>query len=118
MDADYDNTNSVVSQTLSWAAVSLNTDGSLKAGSVGQSQLVSGLFDDIAQDIIDEVQPLVDQAFAPVLAVLRPTERRALTAILRKVVSETESVNAPRARGAPSRARRLRRRGRASAVRG
>jgi len=59
-----------------------------------------------------QTRPLVDQAFAPVLAVLRPT------AILRKVVSETESVNAPRARGAPSRARRLRRRGRASAVRG
>jgi len=65
-----------------------------------------------------QTRPLVDQAFAPVLAVLRPTERRALTAILRKVVSETESVSAPRARGAPSRARRLRRRGRASAVRG
>ena len=43
-------------------ATSLNTDGTLKAGSVGQSQMVSGLFDDIAQDIIDEVQPLVDQA--------------------------------------------------------
>ena len=62
MDADYDNTNSVVSQTLSWVATSLNTDGTLKAGSVGQSQMVSGLFDDIVQDIIDEVQPLVDQA--------------------------------------------------------
>jgi len=62
MDADYDNTNTTLSQTLSWVATSLNTDGSLKTGSVGQSQLVSGLFDDIAQDIIDEVQPLVDQA--------------------------------------------------------
>jgi hypothetical protein len=62
MDADYDNTNTALTQTLSWAATSLNTDGTLKAGSVGQSQMVSGLFDDIAQDIIDEVQPLVDQA--------------------------------------------------------
>jgi hypothetical protein len=62
MDADYDNTNTALTQTLSWAATSLNTDGSLKAGTVGQSQLVSGLFDDIAQDIIAEVQPLVDQA--------------------------------------------------------
>jgi hypothetical protein len=62
MDADYDNTNTALSQTLSWAATSLNTDGTLKAGTVGQSQMVSGLFDDIAQDIIDEVQPLVDQA--------------------------------------------------------
>jgi hypothetical protein len=53
-----------------------------------------------------------------VLAVLRPSERRALTAILRKVVAESEPVNAHRARGGPSRARRLPRRGRASAVRG
>jgi len=65
-----------------------------------------------------QTRPLVDQAFAPVLSVLRPNERRMLTALLRKVVSETESVNAPRARGAPSRARRLPRRGRASASHG
>jgi len=62
MDAEYDRANTAISQTLSWVEVSLNTDGTLKAGSVGQSQMVSGLFDDIAQGIIDEVQPLVDQA--------------------------------------------------------
>ena len=45
-----------------WVQTSLNTDGSLRAATVGQSQLVPGLFDDIGQDIIDEVQPLVDSA--------------------------------------------------------
>ncbi len=65
-----------------------------------------------------QTRPLVDQACAPVLAVLRPNERRALTTLLRKVIVESESVNAPRGRGAPSRARRLPRRGRATAVRG
>jgi hypothetical protein len=82
MDADYDNTNTALSQTLSWVATSLNTDGSLKAGSVGQSQMVSGLFDDIAQGIIDEVQPLVDQAqsFASAAAGSSTTAQAAATA--------------------------------------
>ena len=81
MDADYDNTNTVVSQTLSWVATSLNTDGSLKAGSVGQSQMVSGLFDDIAQDIIDEVQPLVDQAAGSAASALASSHAAQASAI-------------------------------------
>jgi len=65
-----------------------------------------------------QTRPLVDQATAPVLAVLRPTERRSLTQLLRKVVSHPEAVSVPRARGAASRARRLPRRNRASASHG
>ena len=83
MDADYDNTNTALTQTLPKAATSLNTDGTLKAGSVGQSQMVSGLFDDIAQDIIAEVQPLVDQAngsAASALAASTPAQSSATAA--------------------------------------
>ena len=65
-----------------------------------------------------QTRPLVDQATAPVLAVLRPAEQRVLTALLRKVVSLPDAVSAPRARGAPSRARRRPRRGRASGSHG
>jgi hypothetical protein len=62
MDAEYDRGNQSISDTITWASVSLNTDGSLRDAIVGQNNLVSGLFDDVAQGIIDEVQPLVDQA--------------------------------------------------------
>jgi hypothetical protein len=62
MDAEYDRGNQSISDTITWASVSLNTDGSLRDGIVGQNNLVSGLFDDVAQGIIDQVQPLVDQA--------------------------------------------------------
>lgn len=62
LDAEFDRSNTAINQTLTWAGTSLNTDGSLRDGSVKQSTLVSGLFDDVAQSIIDEVQPLVDQA--------------------------------------------------------
>ena len=65
-----------------------------------------------------QMRPLVSEATAPVLAVLRPTEKRVLTAMLQRVVSEPEAVSAPRAREAPSRARRRPRRGRASASHG
>jgi DNA-binding MarR family transcriptional regulator len=65
-----------------------------------------------------QTRPLVDQATAPVLGVLRPAERRLLTTLLRKVVSLPEAVSAPRARGGPARARRRPRRGRASASHG
>jgi DNA-binding MarR family transcriptional regulator len=65
-----------------------------------------------------QTRPLVDQATGPVLAVLRPAERRALTTLLRKVVSLPEAISVPRGRRAPSRARRLPRRGRASASHG
>lgn len=62
LDGEYDRADISITQTIAWVASSLNTDGTLRAGTVGTSQLVSGLFDDVAQGIIDEVQPLVDQA--------------------------------------------------------
>ena len=63
-----------------------------------------------------QTRPLVEQATAPVLAVLRPAERRMLAAFLRKVViARPEDFNVPRARGTASRARALPRRTRASA---
>ena len=64
LDGEFDRTNNAVDGVLDWVATSLNTDGSLRAGTVGQSQLVSGLFDDVAQGIMDDVQPLVDEAQA------------------------------------------------------
>ena len=64
IDSEFDRTNQSVADTLEWAGTSLNTDGSLRDGSVGENQLVPGLFDDIASDAVAEVQPLVDQAHA------------------------------------------------------
>ena len=64
LDAEYDRADTTISQTISWAAVSLLTDGTIRHGVVGKPQLVSGLFDDVAQSVIDQVQPLVDQAEA------------------------------------------------------
>jgi hypothetical protein len=62
MDSEYDRTNQSIADTINYLGVSLNTDGTLATGSVGQQQLVPGLFDFIAQDAIDQVQPLVDEA--------------------------------------------------------
>jgi len=53
-----------------------------------------------------QMRPLVDRATAPVLAVLRLSERRTLAAALRRVVAEPEPLGAPRARGGASPARR------------
>ena len=64
LDAEYDRADTTISQTISWAAVSLLTDGTIRHGVIGKPQLVSGLFDDVAQGIIDDVQPMVDQAGA------------------------------------------------------
>ena len=62
LDAEFDRGNGTQSQTLDWVGTSLNTDGTLRTGIVGEPQLVPGLFDDIANDAVDQVQPLVDQA--------------------------------------------------------
>jgi len=62
-----------------------------------------------------QLRPVVDGATTPVLAVLRPSERRALSGLLRRVVKEPEAISASRSRGEPPRARALRRRSRATA---
>ena len=64
LDAEFDRANGAISQTLDWVGTSLSTDGTLRAGIIGESQLVPGLFDDIADDAVEQVQPLVDQAGA------------------------------------------------------
>src|SRR5215469_3877751 len=62
LDSNFDLSNASIAQIITWANVSLNTDGTLRDGSVGQSTLVAGLFDGISQDVINDVQPLVDEA--------------------------------------------------------
>jgi MarR family transcriptional regulator, lower aerobic nicotinate degradation pathway regulator len=65
-----------------------------------------------------KTRPLVDRATGPVLATLRPAERRVLTALLRRVTEEGEPLSVSRSRAAAPTPRAPRRRGRASAWRG
>lgn len=64
LDAEYDRTNANLNAVSAWVGTSLATDGSLKAATVGQTQLTPGIFDFIASDAIAQVQPLVDEAEA------------------------------------------------------
>jgi hypothetical protein len=64
LDSEFDRANASITDTITWASVTLNSDGSIRDGVVGENNLVSGLFDDVAQGIIDDVQPLVDTAGA------------------------------------------------------
>jgi hypothetical protein len=52
------------SQVIDFVNVSLNTDGTLRSGTVGNAQLKPGLFDGLSAEIIADVQPLVDEAQA------------------------------------------------------
>jgi hypothetical protein len=70
LDGEYDRTNASVAATITWASVSLNTDGTVRDAVIGENNLVSGLFDDVAQGIIDDVRPLVDEANAYASAAL------------------------------------------------
>jgi hypothetical protein len=62
LDAEFDRANNAVTDTIAWANVTLNTDGTLRDGIVGESNLQPDLFDSVASDAIAQVQPLVDQA--------------------------------------------------------
>ena len=62
LDAEYDRANTSITDTINWASTSLNTDGSIRDGIIGENNLIPGLFDDVAQGVIDDVQPLVNQA--------------------------------------------------------
>src|SRR4029077_11642511 len=55
LDGEYDRTNKAISDTIAWAGVSLNSDGSLRPQSVGKDQLLPGLFDHIAEDAVNQV---------------------------------------------------------------
>lgn len=62
LDAEFDRANASIASTITWANTSLNTNGTIRDGIIGKNQMAPGVFDDVANDIIDEVQPLVDQA--------------------------------------------------------
>ena len=62
IDSNFDLTNAAVAAQLTWASVSINSDGTIRDGIIDANNLVPGLFDDVAQDIINTVQPLVDEA--------------------------------------------------------
>lgn len=61
LDAEIDRTNAVLGDTIDWAATSLNTDGTLRPGSVGEQQLKPGLLDGLTDGAVAELQPLVEQ---------------------------------------------------------
>jgi hypothetical protein len=62
LDSNFDLTNLAITQQLAWASISLNSDGTIRDGIIDQNNLVPGLFDQVSQDIIDDVQPLVTEA--------------------------------------------------------
>src|SRR5262249_4794996 len=64
LDAEFDRADNAIGDVIDWTSVSLNTDGSIRDGVIGENNLAPGLFDDVATDAINEVQPLVDQAGA------------------------------------------------------
>lgn len=97
LDSEYDRSNASTQQVITWASVALNTDGTLRDQIVGQNNLVSGLFDDVSQDAIEAVQPLVDQATAASSAALASSQ----TAQAAATASDTSST---RAQGAASNA--------------
>jgi hypothetical protein len=62
LDGEFDRINASATQALAWIATILNTDGTLRPGTVGRAQLQPGLFDKLARDIIGECVAPVDQA--------------------------------------------------------
>jgi|GEM_PF-403019 len=62
-----------------------------------------------------QLRPVVDGATAPVLAVLRPSERRSLSGLLRRVAEQPDRLSASRSPAGARRPRAPRRRSRASA---
>src|SRR5436190_5613425 len=55
LDSEFDRADNAIGAVIDWVGTSLSTDGSLRTGSVGESQLQPGLFDSIGADIIAEV---------------------------------------------------------------
>jgi hypothetical protein len=79
LDAEFDRADNAIADTIDWASTSLNTDGSIRDGIIGQNQLQPDLFSDISGDIIADVQPLVDEA-AAFAAASAPSSTTAATA--------------------------------------
>jgi hypothetical protein len=64
LDGELARTDKALSQTLAWASSSLNSDGSLRSATVGKTQLIPGLFDDIVATAATQVAGLVKNALA------------------------------------------------------
>lgn len=80
LDAEFDRADNAIADVIDWTSTSLNTDGSIRDGVIGNSNLVPGLFDDVASDIIDEVSPLVDDAHGFANAALTSANAAAVSA--------------------------------------
>lgn len=96
LDGEYDRTNTSVDGLIDWVASSLNTDGTLRPGVVGEAQLASGLFDDVAQHAVDEVQPYVAAAQSSAMQALASANAAATS----KSGAEAQNVAAQQAKTA------------------
>jgi hypothetical protein len=64
LDGELARTDKALRETLAWAGASLNSDGSLRPATVGKTQLIPGLFDDIVTTASTRVEGLVESALA------------------------------------------------------
>src|SRR4051812_37791272 len=62
LDGEYDRTNAVVEETIAWASVSLNSDGTIRPGAIGRTQVEPGLFNFVTLDAEDRVRPFAQDA--------------------------------------------------------
>ena len=106
VDGEYDRTNQAIADVIDWAAVSLNSDGSLKPQSVGRDQLIPGLFDNLAAGPLAQAQTLLDEvklAAAPVLSAALEADASAFAAAqqngLARAAAEEAGVSAQDAAG-------------------
>src|SRR5215831_20545925 len=64
LDAEISRVGLALDAAVTWTAVSLNSDGSLRSGSVGKTQLQPGLFDDVGSQAVSEARAAADAARA------------------------------------------------------
>jgi hypothetical protein len=102
LDGEFDRTNANLNAVSAWTGTSLNTDGSIRAATVGQAQLVPGLFDFIADDAKAEVQPLVDQAEAYSISALGSANTATAAASTAATASSVAQGAAAQATGSAS----------------
>ena len=95
LDSNFDQTNLAVTQQLTWASVSINSDGTIRDGIIDANNLVPGLFDDVSQDIIDTVQPLVDEAqsYAQSAQASKLSAEAEATSAATQAVAATDAAN-------------------------
>jgi hypothetical protein len=78
LDSEFGQTYQGLKAIIAWAGCALNTDGTLRPGTVGKAQLQPGSFDSVARQVVAEVQPLVAGAQEAVqtakLSAVRATE--------------------------------------------